>query len=168
MKRGAFTLIELMVSIVILSILMLFLYKSYADLNKTNKVYEAEVKKLKKASLLRETLYLDILLASKESMVITHESPEFDFVSFSTVHSLHRLIKPYVAYIIKEGMLYRLESNKKIDSAQISREQQFIVDKIGKVVKFKLFRATKAIPLFLLDAEFQGLAPFLVKIKALN
>ena len=46
MKRNAFTLIELLISITILSIIMLFLYKSYADLNKTNKVYEKEVAKL--------------------------------------------------------------------------------------------------------------------------
>ena len=40
MRRSAFTLMEMMVSITILSIMMLFLYKSYADLHKSNAYFK--------------------------------------------------------------------------------------------------------------------------------
>ncbi|HIC13491.1 MAG TPA: prepilin-type N-terminal cleavage/methylation domain-containing protein, partial [Sulfurimonas sp.] len=43
MKKSAFTLIELLISIAILSILMLFLYKSYANLNRSNILLHEEV-----------------------------------------------------------------------------------------------------------------------------
>ncbi len=168
MKRHAFTLIELLISIAILSILMLFLYKSYADLNKTNIIYDKEVSKLHSTALIKETFYLDLTLASKKSIVISHESAKFDFVSFSTIHSLHGLIKPYVAYIVKNGSLYRLESNKKINSPQISKEQQFIVDKVGQVNKFKLFNSKDAKSIFVLEIDFKKLPHTVLKIKVLN
>ena len=55
--RKAFTLIELMISIVILTILMLFLYKSYAALNKSNTLLSQEVQKISKIELLKEVIY---------------------------------------------------------------------------------------------------------------
>ena len=45
--RKAFTLIELMISVSILSIMMIFLYKSYASVNMSNKFYEKEVELIK-------------------------------------------------------------------------------------------------------------------------
>jgi len=168
MKKNAFTLIELMISIMILSIVMLFLYKSYADLNKTNKVYEKEVGKLEHISRIKQTLYLDLLLATQETLTVSHQDAKFDFVSFETEHSLHRLIKPYVAYIVKEKVLYRLESNQAIKSTEISREQPFIVDKIGKVEKFKFYLPKKKEGNVLIGAKFKNLAPIILKVKVLN
>ncbi len=170
MKRNAFTLIELLISITILSIIMLFLYKSYADLNKTNKVYEKEVAKLEHISRIKQVLYLDLLLANKETLKVLHQDGKFDFVSFASEHSLHRLIKPYVAYIVKEKILYRLESNKVIGSTEISREQPFIIDKIGSVKKFKLYISAgeNKEQIGVLEADFKDTAPIALKIKALN
>ena len=170
MKKNAFTLIELLISITILSIIMLFLYKSYADLNKINKVYEKEVAKLEHISRIKQVFYLDLLLASKETLSISHQDAQFDFVSFETKHSLHRLIKPYVAYIVKENTLYRLESNKAIKSTEISREQPFIIDKIANVKKFKLYTAASKNEegIGVLEADFKDTAPVVLKIKTLN
>ena len=169
MKKNAFTLIELLVSITILSIVMLFLYKSYADLNKTNKSYEKEVLKLQHTSRIKQVFYLDLLVASKGTLIVLHQDAKFDFVSFTTEHSLHRLIKPYVAYIVKENTLYRLESNQVIKSTEISREQPFIIDKIGSVKKFKLYTSlSKEEGIVVLEADFKDTASVVLKIKTLN
>ncbi len=168
MKKNAFTLIELLIFITILSIVMLFLYKSYADLNKTNKVYEKEVLKLQHISRIKRVLYLDLLLLTKATLTVSHQDAKFDFVSFATEHSLHRRIKPYVSYIVKENILYRLESNKAIQSTEISREQPFIIDKIGSVKKFKLYLPKKKEEIVVLEADFKDASPAILKIKALN
>jgi len=168
MKKNAFTLIELLISITILSIVMLFLYKSYADLNKTNKLYEKEVLKLQHISRIKQTLYLDLLLATKETLRVSHPDVKFDFVSFTTNHSLHRLVKPYVAYIVKENILYRLESNKAIQSAEISREQPFIIDKIGSVKKFELYTPKEKEGNVIMEAKLKNLASIILKVKVLN
>jgi prepilin-type N-terminal cleavage/methylation domain-containing protein len=167
--RKAFTLIELVVSIIILSILMVFLYQSYADLNRVNKSYTAVVEKLSKEGLLKKTLYRDFLLASKNGMIVRHIDKKYDFVSFTTKNSIHRRINPYVVYIVKEKVLYRLESLHQIRSPGISREVTFDIDKLGSVEKFKLFgtRDNKK-ELFLLDLAFKGDEKILFKIKVLN
>ena len=170
MKKNAFTLIELVISITILSIIMLFLYKSYADLNKTNKVYEKEVLQLQNISRIKQVLYLDLLLATKQTLVVLHQDSKFDFISFETKHSLHRRIRPNIAYIVKENILYRLESNNAIESLEISREQPFIIDKIGSIKKIKLYSSTgeNKENIFLLEADFTDAAPITLKIKVLN
>ena len=168
MKR-AFTLIELLISISILSILMLFLYKSYADINRSNKTYAIAVKKLSRNELIKKTLYLDLLLASKKRMIIQHIDKEFDLISFQTTNSLHRRINPYVCYIIREKELYRLESLRQITSSDINQDIAFDVDKITGVKKFKLFgtRDNKK-EFYLLDMISKSGEEILLKIKVLN
>lgn len=56
--RRAFSLIELLVSIVILSLMMLFLYKSYANLNRSNIFYSDEVAKITKLQKIKRSFFL--------------------------------------------------------------------------------------------------------------
>jgi prepilin-type N-terminal cleavage/methylation domain-containing protein len=167
--RKAFTLIELVVAIIILSILMLFLYQSYADLNRVNQSYAKAAQRLKKEGILKSTLYKDLILASKNSIIVAHIDKEYDFVSFMTKHSLHRRINPYVAYIVKGEVLYRLESLQQIKSVEIDRDRAFDIDKIGAIKKFKLFgtRDNKR-EFFLLELILKGQEKILFKIKVLN
>ena len=167
--RKAFTLIELMVSITILSILMLFLYKSYADLNRTNKTYTLALQKLQKRGSVKKTLYLDLLMAKKSSILIEKSDKTFDFVSFMTKNSLHRRINPYVTYIVKEKVLYRLESRRQIKTIDINRDIAFDIDTIGDVEKFKLFSTKDGKKEFyLLDLEMSKKEKILLKVKILN
>ena len=167
--RRAFTLIELVVAILILSILMLFLYKSYADLNRANKTYGEAVEKLHKKELFKKTFYLDLLLAYKKSLIIKNIDREFDFISFMSKNSLHRRINPYVSYIVRDETLYRLESLKQIVSTDIDRDTSFDVDKIAKIKKIKLFgtRDEKK-DFYLLDLRFANGEKLLFKIRVLN
>ena len=167
--KKAFTLIELVVAIIILSILMVFLYQSYADLNRVNKTYTKAVEKLKTEELIKRAFYLDLLEAYKESVFIQHIDKKFDFISFMTRHSIHRRINPYVSYIVKEKVLYRLESLQQIKSLDINRDIAYDIDKIGEVKKLKLFgtRDNKK-EYFLLDLELIEKPKILFKIKVLN
>jgi len=167
--KKAFTLIELVVAIIILSILMVFLYKSYADTNRVNKTYAKAVYKLTKEKLIKRTLYLDFMQAHKKSIFIQHIDKNFDFISFMTGHSIHRRINPYVSYIVKEKVIYRLESLQQIKSLDINRDITYDIDKIGVVEKFKLF-GTKDNKKehFLLDLELLKNPKILFKLKILN
>jgi prepilin-type N-terminal cleavage/methylation domain-containing protein len=167
--RKAFTLIELVIAIIILSILMLFLYQSYANLNRVNQGYSKVVEKIKKEGVLKSTLYRDLVLASKNSVIIEHIDKEYDFVSFMTKNSIHRRINPYVAYIVKGKILYRLESLQQIKSVEIDRDRAFDIDKIGVLKKFKLFgtRDNKR-EFFLLELILEGHEKILFKVKVLN
>ena len=105
--RKAFTLIELLISIVILTILMLFLYKSYAALNRSNVIISKEIKKLQTIQLIKQTLYMDFTLAlkqlpPKDIVVILNQDKKNDVVYFQSSHSLHKRINPYIAYIMQD------------------------------------------------------------------
>jgi len=167
--RRAFTLIELVMAVLILSILLIFLYKSYADLNRSNRVYTEAAKQLDTKARLKKSIYLDLLLASKESILHEQEDQKFDFISFMTEHSLHRRIKPYVSYVVKEHILYRLESREQIKSQDIGTDIAFDIDKIGNVEKLKFFPEKKDKRAFyLLDLRLKGEEQVLLKIKVLN
>ena len=166
--KKAFTLIELVISIIILSILMLFLYKSYSQLNLFNNVYRDEVKKVKKEERIKRTLYLDLTEAKLETLLILKEDKNYDFLNFSTNHSLHRRIKPYISYIVKESVLYRLESLTKIASPDIGRSIAFDIDKIGEVEKFKLYRSRVQKETSLFEIKFKERPTIFMKVKILN
>ena len=172
--RKAFTLIELMISIVILSILMLFLYKSYSGLNKSNKVFSDEVAKVSKIQLLKKVIYLDYSLAIKNDVngsivqVLNQEKNE-DVIFMQTSNSIHGRVNPYVAYIVKEGKLYRLESLKRFREYPLEADSEFVVDALGDVRIFRVYKAqATSKELYLVHIEFKEENEILLKIKVLN
>ncbi|MEN4053661.1 MULTISPECIES: prepilin-type N-terminal cleavage/methylation domain-containing protein [Sulfurimonas] len=168
--RKAFTLVELMISIVILSILMLFLYKSYVDINKMNKVYAGAVTSLEKKERFKRAIYLDFLLGSKRAFFLQSDDKKFDLVSFMTKHSLYRRVQPYVTYMVRDNILYRLESRRQIKSLNVDRDTEFDIEALGELKKFKVFptRNKSEMGLYLLDIEFVKKSPILLKVKLLN
>jgi len=129
--RRAFTLIELLISITLLSIIMVFLYKSYATLNKSNKIYKKEVEVLESLKLKRKTLFLDFSVAKFKTIGIQNLDRKTDIVFMQTTNSTHRNFNPWVSYIVNNKKLYRLESLKKL-SYPIDVSSEFNVDEFGE------------------------------------
>ena len=169
--RKAFTLIELMISIVILTILMLFLYKSYAGLNKSNALLSKEVQKISKVELLKEVIYKDFSVAgqtdtNRSSIVILNQSKKEDVVFFQTSNSIHKRINPYVAYFVKDKRLYRLESLKPFTEYPLVADSEFVADDLGEVEIFRVYKSKdvkKATYLF--HARFENSQEILLKIS---
>ena len=168
-KRAAFTLIELLISITILSILMLFLYKSYAELNSFNQVYKEEVKKINYFERVKKTLFIDISLAERKTLILDNRDKDFDMLFFMSRHSVHQRINPYIAYIVVDKVLYRLESRMQIKSYPVARDIAFDIDKLGEVKRFKLFakKGDKESE-YLLDVVFVDKPEILLRLKMLN
>ena len=169
MKKSAFTLIELMISIMILSILMLFLYKSYAALNKSNTLLATETQKLKKAEMIKKSIYLDFTTAISKSVKILKQDSKEDVVFMQTKNSLHKRINPYVAYIMKDHFLYRLESLRPFKEYPLGADSEFVVDKLGEVTIFRTYKSrdTKK-ELYLVHVLFKDKSEILLKMKVLN
>ena len=169
--RKAFTLIELMISIVILTILMLFLYKSYASLNKSNSLLSKEVQKISKVELLKEVIFKDFSVArvhdvNRSSITILNQSKKEDVVFFETSNSIHQRINPYVAYIVKEKTLYRLESLKPFKEYPLVADSEFVADELGKVKIFRVYKSKDAKKsTYLFHALFENSQEILLKIS---
>lgn len=171
-QRAAFTLIELLISISILSILMLALYKAYDALNISNKIYKEKSNKIEISSLKKRTIYLDFALASKSDSNSTikylDRQRNKDIVSFQSSHSIHKRYMPYITYITKYDKLYRLETLHKIDEFPFSSDIIADIDELGEVEKFKVFESKKDKSSYLIDLRFKGSEQILLKVKILN
>jgi prepilin-type N-terminal cleavage/methylation domain-containing protein len=165
MKKG-FTLIELMISITILSIIMVFLYKTYADINVSNKVYIENKNKLDKFEKIKKMTFVDLLTALNGSIKVVKENKNRDTLFMQTSHSLHRRIMPYVTYIVKNHKLYRVETLYPFSNLSTTKNS-FDVDFIGNVKKFKIF-TSKQKNIYFLDIEFSNNKKILQKIKLFN
>ncbi|MEA3229011.1 MAG: prepilin-type N-terminal cleavage/methylation domain-containing protein [Campylobacterota bacterium] len=173
MRREAFSLIELMVSISILSIMMIFLYESYGSLNRSNAFYKKEVTKIIDKDTLKEIVYLDFSLALHKSIKILNQEKNEDVVFMQSSHSLHKNYNPYIAYIMKESKLYRLESLQKFNNYPLSSDAQFSVDDLGEVTGFRVYKSDRKIKniipeVYLVDIDFKETENILLKIKVLN
>jgi len=178
--RGAFTLIEMMVSISILSIMMIFLYKSYASLNKSNLFYKGELNYIKAQALKKKVIYLDFALAipfesranNQKSINILSQDAKEDVVLFQTSNSVHNKYNPYIAYIIEDKILYRLESLRELEYP-LNNDSDFTVDNLGEVNSFRVYKSSKKVgttnpEIYLVHIDFKNENNILLKTKVLN
>ena len=169
LNRGGFTLIELMVAISILSIMMVFLYQSYASLNLSNKNLKNEITSISSIQKLKKVIYLDFSLALHKSVKTQNREKTEDAVFFQSSNSIHKRYNPYIAYIVKENKLYRLESLKEIKEYQLAPDSEFDVDYLGEVESFRVYKSSNdKKEIYLAHIDFKNFEDVLLKIKVLN
>ena len=136
MTKKGFTLVEMMIAIAIFSLIAIFLYRSYDSFQRTNTTYTHITSNLRDELLIKQTLYIDFSLAM--GVKIKNQDKNYDVVFFQTPNSLHNRINPYVAYIPKDGHLYRLESLHKFSTYPLEADRVADVDDLGKITRFRL------------------------------
>jgi prepilin-type N-terminal cleavage/methylation domain-containing protein len=137
--KKAFTLIELMIAVIILSILILAMNNIIVNLKSTKDFLKVYLQKQNKDELLIKTLYYDILNAT--SIKIIHSiNSNYDRLYLQTNNSLYRLIEPYVVWYVSKNKnsLIRIESPFEI---KLPNENAFFLDKFKENVKiFRIFK----------------------------
>lgn len=168
MKR-AFTLVELLISIVILSLMITALYKSYASLNISNNTYKNKTNLLKNLELKKKIIYLDLLLAVPGSLTHLDEDAKEDVISFQTTNSVHKRFNPYITYVVKDAVLYRLESLQKVTIYPFDSTFDGDIDSFGSVDKFKIYKSkNKNNESYLVNIVFKDNSNILLKVKVLS
>ena len=167
--RSGFTLIELMVSISILSIMMIFLYQSYSSINSSNKNLKNEIRVITDVQKLKKVIYLDFSLALHKSVKILNQDAKEDVLFFQSSNSVHKRYEPYIAYIVKKGRLYRLESLQEFKEYPLAMNSEFDVDYLGDVNSFRVYKSTNdKKELYLVHIKFKNIEDILLKVKVLN
>lgn len=172
MKRRAFTLIEMMIAIVIFSLVVVLLYKSYDSLKRSNTKQAQINQKMQRLWQIKKLLYLDFTLALQSDVSVLSQEKNEDVVILQTSNSIHNRTNPYVAYVIKDETLYRIESLRKLTypfDADVTGD----VDEIGKVKRFRIYKALKKereniVQYYLIDIKFQTGETILYKVAAFN
>ncbi|MCD6259465.1 MAG: prepilin-type N-terminal cleavage/methylation domain-containing protein [Helicobacteraceae bacterium] len=172
MKHNAFTLMEMMVSIVIFSIMVLFLYKSYAQLHVTNNFFAEKSQELGSYLKKKQTVYLDFTLAHYNSVKILNQNKDEDVVFMQTNNSLYGRIHPYVAYIKKDKELYRLESLRPFENYPLESDSDFFGESLGEVKGFRVYaqsgEGNNAASSYLVHIDFAEEDALLYKVVPLN
>ncbi len=166
--RRAFTLIELMISISIISIIMIFLYKSYASLNHSNSFYKKEVSNIKSQQLKKKVLYLDFSLALPKSIKILNQDKKADIIFLQSSNSMHNRYNPYVAYIFKDSKLYRLESLSMFKEYPLATDDKFSIEYFGEAESFRIYKSEDKKEAYLLHVDFKEDENILFKVKVLG
>ncbi len=168
-KRGAFTLIEMMISITILSVMMLFLYKTHTTFNISNNNLQQELDTLVKMQKIRKIIYMDFVLARDKSIRIQNRDKNEDALFFQTSNSIHKRYDPHVAYKIKGKKLYRVESLKPIITYDFPIDSEFDIDCLGEVESFRVYQSlNKKQHTYVVHVDFKKFDDILFKIKVLN
>jgi prepilin-type N-terminal cleavage/methylation domain-containing protein len=137
--KKSFTLIELMLAIIILSILILAMNHIIVNLKSTKDFLKNYLNKENQNTLFIKTFYYDILNASSIKIIHSFNS-NYDRVYLHTNNSLYHLITPYVVWYVSKNQntLMRIESPFNI---KLPDENAFFLDKFKKNVQlFKILR----------------------------
>ena len=164
MRRNAFTLIEMMISITLFSVIMIFLYQSMATIDKSNRFYGDKLERIETEEALIKTLFLDLSLSLSNSGEIQGINKNEDMLFLQTSHVLHTHVMPYVVYFVKEKHLYRVESATKL-SYPFESNINALIDDFGPIEKFRLYKNSTH---FLLHLKTKGSEETLLKIRHLN
>lgn len=163
-KSTGFTLIEMMIAISILAMISVFLYKSLAQLNHSNKFYGQKLQSITDGQKMLNLFYLDLSLVAHNAMKIDNQDREFDHLYFKSSNSIHNRIEPYIAYVVQEKRLYRIESSIELKYPILS-DSEMVVDDLGLVENFRLY-STKTH--FLLHLKQPAKEEILIKVRKLN
>lgn len=163
MRKG-FTLIEVIISVALVSLLIIYSYQSIAMLKKSNEVYETYYDKISHKTKIHKTLFFDLtqsqsidIINRNDNSNIMDDNNKFDQFSAQTAHSHFGIINPYIAYIVKDKKLYRLESNKKIAATindDILKHLKFEIVAVD-IKKFKVFASSDSFLIVLNDLIFE-------------
>jgi prepilin-type N-terminal cleavage/methylation domain-containing protein len=137
MKR-AFTLIEMVIAVGLLSVIMLFLYQMTANLERNNRHYIAYVDDAEHEQRIVQTLYLDLVRSENNSTTVIPVERAYDQLFTQSANSVYRRIMPYIAYRISDRVLYRIESSRPI-TPFTRPEEELVIDELGPVERFRVY-----------------------------
>lgn len=121
MKLKAFTLIEVIISITLFSIILLFMYKTLDMTNFSNKIFEDKIEKNMLQNTVKQIIVEDILEAS--SVLNLDNTAEFSLLEIQSNNMYHDVFYKYIYYLVsREKNLLRIESLNKINFKNLTHE----------------------------------------------
>jgi prepilin-type N-terminal cleavage/methylation domain-containing protein len=113
--KRAFTLLEMLISVLLTAILFTYLYSVLNGVRDSHRRYEASAKSVTLAQTIFSQLTQDITQL-RSPLSIIHEAG-YDRFSLTTDHSIYGIARPWVHYYIsqKDHALIRIEATAPID-----------------------------------------------------
>jgi prepilin-type N-terminal cleavage/methylation domain-containing protein len=111
--KKAFTLVEVLVSVVLLGLISMFISSTIAQTKSNNKLFENRLKDDKKLESLIDILYDDIYFSKS---ITVDGLKKYSLLHVKSKNSIYGIDEPYVVWLVlKDGnRLIRMESARKI------------------------------------------------------
>jgi prepilin-type N-terminal cleavage/methylation domain-containing protein len=147
MKRGAFTLMELMISVVLIALISMYLYSALGHTRENNTILRTHTQAQEHRQKLYALFYRDLLESYTLEIKKTGDK-HYSIVNLRTGNSLYDIAAPYVMYYVQTSSrkLIRLESANPI-RLPVRDSQRYTVhaDLIAKNVSdFNLYNEKNA------------------------
>ena len=144
--KKAFTLIEVMISIVLLMIIIAFLYQSLDITEKSNKFFKEKLVKKREINNIKNIFFKDII-NSFEVKSLTEDKNKNTIISLKTSNTYHDAFYQNVTYLIsKNNNLIRIESKELFDKRKLYDKffKSAYIDIItSNIEKFKIINKSK-------------------------
>ena len=167
MNRKAFSLIELIISIALLSIIIFFLYSTTSSLQKRNKIFSKKEDSIEKNEKILNLLYDDIF----ESNELNISGKEYSVLNLQTKSSIFNIEYPNVTWLVSRNnnTLLRFESKLKFSQMNVDNNSYYHISKVTQGCEKFLIYQSKDKTKILIYIKFQDKDPIIYEIpKPLN
>jgi prepilin-type N-terminal cleavage/methylation domain-containing protein len=164
MKR-AFTLIEVLISIVLLGLITIFVSSIIQQTKKTDSLFAKKVKKDENTEAIYRMLYRDIFQSKK---IILSTFSTYSVLKIETKNSVYNIDNPYVIWLVlkKHHTLIRLETSKNINVPIEEKYERYVfADKLIEQVEHFSINLSKDKKYILVFIEIKNKKPILFEIK---
>ncbi len=146
--KKSFTLIELIISVMLLSLLFFAMSKVILEFKSSIKNLNREYKNFYNNNLMIKVLYYDLLNASKLK-IVKSKNPNFIRLYLQTSNSLYNIPNPYVVWYVSrnENSLIRIEDTSPIT---LPNENFNFIDKFAENIKvFNIYKRKNKLLIFI-------------------
>ncbi len=143
MKKQSFTLIEVLISIALLSIIVIFLYQTLDISQKSNKFFHTKLVELTDKTSIKKILFNDIIYSYKINTPIPEDKNKNMIFSLITSNTYHNAFYTNTTYLVsKKNNLLRIESKNTFDKNKLYEffDTAYIDTIASNVDKFKVIK----------------------------
>jgi len=146
--KKAFTLLEVLISITLFSIIVIFLFQSLDISQKSNNFYSNQLELKQNDNSLKKMFFLDFV-HNDSNITAPFDSENNSILTFKSSNTYHNPFYNYITYFVsKESNLIRIESKEKFENNKLSDMffDTCYIDIVAKdIIKFKLDKKKKSI-----------------------
>ncbi|WP_024955734.1 prepilin-type N-terminal cleavage/methylation domain-containing protein [Sulfurospirillum arcachonense] len=130
--KKAFTLVEIIVSVILLGLIVVFVSSTLIQTKNNLKIFEKIVKENSKSEKINDLLYKDIFQASS---IEVKSYKKYSLLKLKTKHTIYNIAEPQVTWLVlkENNALTRLESAKNITLPTKEEDNKIIfIDTVSK------------------------------------
>jgi prepilin-type N-terminal cleavage/methylation domain-containing protein len=168
MKKYGFTLIEILVSVVLIGLISIFATSLIYQAKQDSKMFEKRVVSRDKTELLDEVLYKDIFQAKT---IKASNNKKYDVLYIKSKNSIYGIAEPYIVWLVlrNDNTLIRMESAREITLPIKEEYKKYIfLDKVSKNCESFSVNISKNTKNILYFVKIKGKKPILFEVEKLE